>query len=520
MSKKKKNKKHNNYNNSLKKSNLFKEFNEFSNMESEDEKYKKGMELIDNIASYKTPNEKDELLYYSNLAELYYYISKIKTKKYKLSDGKLFDVNAILEEKNRQYLDEIIKYKIISFDNYKKSLDSKLIKNCIEKIKEINKSQSQLQIEKIVDDMCYRNKEGLRILSQDLSNLYYIINDEENFILYGNYAIKYGSLNAISIFIKYYCDKLDYDNAYIYYNFMHNFNPNTYSKNPKSIIRNIMIKLVSYPLYYNFLYNSGMYEESLKIGQDYKKFIINNDIVNNESIEKNYKFLENANEHIKKCKLQIEESRNNKFTEDILLNYFDKEILKLMSNDNKIYILTSLNIYEYMKSSETTMDYSATLMPILKAIENIMFEIVAENYHTFILEKKDPRKEYITAFLNKYGRIIMKIDRLEYGQVLSLIGRKNNYKSIENTEILPNKYFMEFCDKNNVINSKDVIITIYTELDKLREKRNLVAHKNRVYEDCVEKCYDILLEKVKFINYLYKNFKFVFENKNITNNNI
>ena len=32
-----------------------------------------------------------------------------------------------------------------------------------------------------------------------------------------------------------------------------------------------------------------------------------------------------------------------------------------------------------MKKDETTMDYSATLMLILKAIENIMYEILAKN---------------------------------------------------------------------------------------------------------------------------------------------
>ena len=56
--------------------------------------------------------------------------------------------------------------------------------------------------------------------------------------------------------------------------------------------------------------------------------------------------LKSINDHIKKCEEQISEIKRIKYSEDKLLNYFDKEILHLMSNDNKIYILTSLKIYE------------------------------------------------------------------------------------------------------------------------------------------------------------------------------
>ena len=112
--------------------------------------------------------------------------------------------------------------------------------------------------------------------------------------------------------------------------------------------------------------------------------------------------------------------------------------------------------------------------------------------------------------MNKDNEIIMKIDRLEYGLALSLIGKKSSYK-YDRDEIIPNKYFLEFCNENNIKNSRDVVIKIYTELDDLRLKRNLVAHKNRVHEECVKECYDILLNNIKFINYLYTNFKFVFE---------
>lgn len=80
-----------------------------------------------------------------------------------------------------------------------------------------------------------------------------------------------------------------------------------------------------------------------------------------------------------------------------------------------------------------------------------------------------------------------------------------------NEKVTPNDYFVEFCNKNNITNSKEVVVKIYKNLDSIRWERNKVAHKNRVDEDCVEECYSILLDRIKLINYLYKTFGFVFK---------
>jgi hypothetical protein len=472
----------------------------FINWNLEDRKYEKCLKLIEDAKKINEPKEKRYAFgYYFNLGELYYNISKIKSKKYKLSIDGMFDVNAILEEENREYVDEILKDKELAFDNYTKSF------KIITEIMKTNQSQDDTYNYIVAYN---RNEEQLRIISQDLSNIYYVIDEEENFLLYGKVSIEYGSINVMSVFMKYYCDKSDYENASIYYDLINNYNLGHYNIDNKYMI--FLIKINSYKMYYNFLYNLGMYEESVNVAQDFKKYIVNieENMLNESKYGKN-DFLKTINKHIEKCKIQIENSKNIKYKEDILLEYFDKEILNLMSDDNKVYILTSLNIYEYIKSQEVTMDYSSTLMPILKAIENIMFEIIAEKYHTFIIKKANVNKKYIKGFLNEDNEISMKIDRLEYGQALKLIG----YRHFENNEIIPNKYFNEFCNENNIINSRDVIIKIYNELDELRYKRNLVAHKNRVYEECVKECYDILLKNIKFIDFLYTNFKFVFENK-------
>lgn len=489
---------------------FLKNFIEFLNTEDDNKKYEKGLKLLNDIDKVKEPNERDELLFYSYVAELYYYVARIESQKNKISDGTQYDVEMIQDENNKKIIEKILDYKIKSFNNYKKALDDSIIKKSTEKIIEFNKTQKQQFNESYINqqvfNMNHRNREGLRILAQDLSNIYYIINDEEKFLLYGKEAVQYQSLNVIGVFLKYYCDKLDYNNAYTYYEMMHNFNPKNFGINGQ----NIAIKLYSYSNYYNYLYELGMYEDSLRVAKEAKKYYIHLDLGLNQ-----YETLKYINGHIRKCEEQISNAKKIIYPEDKLLEYFDKEILNLISNDNKIYILTSLNIYEYMKANEITMDYSATLMPILKAIENIMFEILAIHYHPFIVEllkEKQIDKRDIKGFLDKDKEFMTEIDRLEYGKILSLIGRKCMNFYDDSSFVIPNKYFIEFCNKNNIIDSKNVIKKIYVELDKLKEKRNLVAHKNRVYEDCVKECYDILLDNIKVINYLYKTFNFVFEN--------
>lgn len=472
------------------------EINEFSFIESGDEKYKKAINLIQSIPNIEDIKDVDKLSYYGNVSSLYYYIANIKCKRYGLSDGKRYNADNILEDKNRKYLNEILDDETNAFNYCKNGVNMNLINDILTKMNEEEKIDIEEMARKLLDQY-EKNKERFRMITQELSILYYLIRDEDKFILYGNYAVEYNSLNAINLFLKYYCDKMDFDNADYYYDLMHTYPLDFYG----SIQNNIALKIAGHKIYWEFFYNLGNYEESLRVGEECKEFILKYKLDN--------EVLLYAEKHIEECKLKIEESKKNKYTNDMLLKYFNEETVDLMSDDNKIYIITSLNIYEYMKSKkEITMDYSATLMPILKSIENMMFEIVGKSYHSFILEKKELDKKMIKAFINKKtDTIIEKMNHLELGDALSLMGFFNYY----NEKVTPNDYFVEFCNKNNITNSKEVVVKIYKNLDSIRWERNKVAHKNRVDEDCVEECYSILLDRIKLINYLYKTFGFVFK---------
>ena len=183
--------------------NYIKNFKEFDFIRLHDEKIEKCSKLLEEGKKIKEPTGKEKYFFYYSLAELYYYESMKQSKKYDFSDGTLFNVDKILEEKNAENLNKIIKYKEISLENYKKSWD------CIESF---NISGNHDRI-----------KEGIRILSQELSIFYYILEDEEKFFSYGKCAIEFNSLNSIYIFLKYYCDNKDYDNAAVYYNLMNKY---------------------------------------------------------------------------------------------------------------------------------------------------------------------------------------------------------------------------------------------------------------------------------------------------------
>ena len=56
---------------------FLKKLYEFNDTKDVDKKYQKGLKLINDIDKVKEPKEKDELIFYSYIAELYYYVSKI-----------------------------------------------------------------------------------------------------------------------------------------------------------------------------------------------------------------------------------------------------------------------------------------------------------------------------------------------------------------------------------------------------------------------------------------------------------
>lgn len=120
------------------------------------------------------------------------------------------------------------------------------------------------------------------------------------------------------------------------------------------------------------------------------------------------------------------------------------------------------------------------------------------------------RFKYTDRNTNKIS-INNKIDRIEYGDALHSIARKD----YENNKWIINKYFYDFYYNNtHKANSTEIINDLANRLDSLKNKRNHVAHKNRVLKNDADKYIkELISDHLNFISFIYKEFSFCFKDK-------
>ena len=59
---------------------------------------------------------------------------------------------------------------------------------------------------------------------------------------------------------------------------MHNYK----SKRLNNYKQDTALKVRSYPIYYKFLYDSGMYKEALNVAKEFKKYVVTNELIENK----------------------------------------------------------------------------------------------------------------------------------------------------------------------------------------------------------------------------------------------
>ena len=346
----------------------------------------------------------------------------------------------------------------------------------------------------------------IRRCYQDLSYIYYINENDELFLRYSTIAVDYNSIGAASTLVKYYCDQDNYNLAKEYFKKCLSIKIENLEIK-QNVVAYEQAKVLCYSHMYHYLYNKGHYQEAkktvLELKNKYPEYYIYNlpefsedKIIGqvDEWIEECDKFIALANE-----KVSVEK-------EEKLKEYFSDEIIKNMSNEVKIYILTSLEINNYLDTQESIMDYSAALMPIMKAVEQILYTIIVENYLGFVRKKDNINISLLSKNFIYNDKIKDNIDRIVYEDVLYSIARYN-YR-VE--QYVPNKYFLEYCNKNKMKNPEETIIFFAEKLYDIKQKRNKIAHKERIYKEDAVECKELLLDKIKFIEFLYNNFSFSF----------
>lgn len=334
-------------------------------------------------------------------------------------------------------------------------------------------------------------------------------------MIYANYAIEYDSLNLLSLVIKYYCDNDDYENAFKYYK--------------KSTEIEIPYDIVNLPNTFtneSSKYNCGIwfinYIISLKKYEMAKETIIEtrNCIKNAKTIPLDY-CLSTLSDREKICNdyLSKEKLKSNNYNKELITKYFDDKIIKKMDDNIKTYVNTSIEIYDYLNGLNYELDYSSSLISIMKALESLLYVIIANNYLKYLQNLKEIDFDKIDKSIriktaNGY-QLRDTINRIEYGSVISIIGKRN--PNDFNEWIIYNDFYYFFINNMpNINNPQKVLSTFLSKLDDLREKRNNVAHKEPVSKQDAKYCISELIEAhINFISYVYNNFEFCFKDINI-----
>ncbi len=368
-----------------------------------------------------------------------------------------------------------------------------------------------IKLDDIKDRTAYHRVENaLQIVYTDQAKIYYSLDEFDKFEKYANKAVSYNSVTIMEILVKYYCDKDDLDNANIY--FEKCISAEIWKGDPvkQNIYFREFNRLLSCTHIYNYLYSNGMYNDALIIA------FKTEDVINNSMFFKNdKKYIEITKKRISDCKSYVNSVKNK--SDNLISKYFDESVVKMMNDDIKTYIDTSLKIYDFINNSKESLDYSASLMPIMKGVEAILYEIFVSNYVEYLKKKDNINYNFIVErfkYVNKYNNTISisnKIDRIEYGDALYSIAKRTPESNSDNWII--NRYFLDFYNyyrKND--NNVEILNEIADRLYSLKNKRNNVAHKNRVFKTDADECIkELISDHLNFISFLYNTFDFCFK---------
>lgn len=401
--------------------------------------------------------------------------------------------------------------------------NNKYLKKVIQKsLKYFNKSAKIYEY--LISSELYKNidngfilqhKNSLKITYGDMARIYYSINDFESFIEYSDKAIQYNSLSILALIIKYYSDLDDYDNVSKYYNLSLKSKVDYSIFDRPNISNNESSKYNCGIYYVNYLISVGEYEQAKNVAEE------------TMSIIKGFKTLpiNKLTEAVIK-KIQICDDCINKFKEEAknnfggLSEFFEDYIIDMMDNNIKTYINTSIELYKYISSSDNELDYSASVISIMKALESMLYEIFANNYLLYLkeiehnLDYDKINKNFKLKNGDKY-QLREKVSHIEYGDAINLVGKMNphNYG-----EWVVYDYFKDFCVSNGMLeqNLEETLNEFLNKLDDMRNKRNNIAHKNPFSKDDADYCINqLIIEHINYISFVYKIFNFCFNKKSI-----
>lgn len=421
-------------------------------------------------------------------------------------------------------LDKNTTYKNSFINEYEKMiLDVLRLIDRAEKLsKELNNSKYTLDI-----------REKKKICHYELAQLYTFYKEVEigieHFKMAYNFGSEYSAANLVYIFTR--DDYFDLDLAVEYYN--------KYKQTP-GMLRDsrLLFCYAQSTMHLISVYEKlDKYDKIISLIKEYSR-AMNIKIPDRENKDLLINYLSehytNAEEKLKeleenlayftdvylRSEEKIKELEEKKTKEELITKHFSKDIISKMSNDIKIYAETSLRVYDYVNNLNNdgiTLDYSATLMPIMKGVEQLL-KIVVESYLNYlkklfaenILTTKDFYK--IDKYLLNDDRTNLKdaiADFLEIGKAYYALYKRNkpniqNPESSSKNESYPRDTFVDFCESLKVDNAKEKLKKLGEILFKVKNYRNNIAHDVRIIKEDADTCFKMIIhDYINLINELY-----------------
>ncbi len=352
------------------------------------------------------------------------------------------------------------------------------------------------------------NLQSKRVL-QDIADLYNVLDNYDGAIMFFEEAYeKYQSIKAAASLIRIYTfvdAHLDIDKALNLYDKLLEL-PYNDDMNIESLKMN---KLYGISNIYHYYFNIGDYKNAA--------YIIQNAI--SKSQDNMFEVSEGSllSDLLKRAHDKLNELSEIVVDVGELSSYFNSDVLTVMSDDMKIYIQTSLTVFESIENSKNALDYSAALIPVLKGLEDLIYEIYINGYLNYLktLNNVNYSKIDSSLYYIKYNQNFLKnrVDDFKIGNAIySACYVQNNYGALDSSNsYMPIDYFVNFCSEVcNVEDPAFFIINMVKKLEQIKNIRNKAAHRFRITKTDAIECFNILFKRENFISLLYKNFSKIF----------
>lgn len=400
----------------------------------------------------------------------------------------------------------------ISEIEIRKSID--YLTECLAYVKKLNSPFQQMFIEQI-----YHN----------ITEAYHVLGEDENYLKWVDLGAKNNDIRSICQLIDYYCslDEFYYIKLMEYYESLKvasklildkqkQAGVNSYlvdienrkAKSFKALEERTFFEMNESPILtalkniIQTLLKHSYYDEALQIAYtlktDYIEFAFWDSRYEKE-IENNIKVWE---KYISINKNIVAPSN------DVLKLYFSDNTISIMQDDIKIFIGTSLYVFNTLnQSTEFTLDYSPAILPLFKALEYILYKLTLTGFYEYITKHHDhySRISAPKSIYNREDNRFYLPSHFDLGTGLSILCKPLIING-KNEGIIPNTGVEDYFVSNGIDHPKKKIIDFCNDVQKCRVNRNITAHKERVNRTMAEESKTMILETIKIIERAYQDF--------------